>query len=32
VQSNNDMGGSDFGITDGGSWDDAPAGGDDDWN
>lgn len=32
VQSDYDMGGSDFGIADGSSWDDASAGGGDDWS
>jgi hypothetical protein len=32
VQPDYDMGGSDFGIADGTSWDDAPAGGGDDWS
>lgn len=32
VPSDYDMGGSDFGISDGASWDDASAGGGDDWN
>jgi hypothetical protein len=29
---NFDLGGDDFGISDGGSWDDSPAGGSDDWS
>jgi hypothetical protein len=28
----NDMGGNDFGVSDGGSWDDSASGGGDDWN
>jgi hypothetical protein len=30
--SNDDMGGSDFGVSDAGSWDDGGAGGGDEWN
>jgi hypothetical protein len=31
-EANYDMGGNDFGVADGGSWDDGGAGGGDDWN